>query len=458
MLEELYRRCHGYAQRMQELLQQEYGIDIGYSTLTRRIRRLQLRDADKPQRAAHVPDTPGQEMQHDTSAYSIALGDQLPVKLICSILYLRYSKMRYVKFYRSFNRFRMKCFLYEALTFFRHCARNCIIDNTSLVVIGGTGSEALFAPEMVAFANAYGFSWTAHALRHPNRKAGNERSFWTVETSFLPGRRFTSLEDLNAQALQWAGVTFAQRPQSHTGLIPAVLFEHEQSFLQALPTHISPPSQPHHRTVDPYGYIRFEHNFYWVPDGVKDVTVIEYAQRIAIYATPGKELISYPLPPAGTHKQVFAPPEATRTGHQPRNLKLGCDNQETLLRAKGTDVGRYLDFIHSPQCILRYKPRFVRRLYELSRSCDQPLFVALIERALEYRVSSFEALLRIAVQIGNAADPAFPQQPLSPSTSQDYHQRPQYRLGEFSCEYPTDPAIFDTPPKPEENADGSETP
>jgi len=32
-------------------------------------------------------------------------------------------------------------------------------------------------------------------------KAGEERSFWTVETNFLPGRRFSSLEDLNQQGL-----------------------------------------------------------------------------------------------------------------------------------------------------------------------------------------------------------------------------------------------------------------
>ena len=50
----------------------------------------------------------------------------------------------------------------------------------------------------------YGFQFFCHALDHPNRKAGNERSFRTVETNFLPGRTFESLEDLNEQAKQWA--------------------------------------------------------------------------------------------------------------------------------------------------------------------------------------------------------------------------------------------------------------
>jgi len=61
-----------------------------------------------------------------------------------------------------------------------------------------------------------------------NRKAGEERSFWTVETNFLPGRSFQSLEDLNQQALQWATVRMEHRPASKTKLIPAQAFEHER--------------------------------------------------------------------------------------------------------------------------------------------------------------------------------------------------------------------------------------
>ena len=47
-------------------------------------------------------------------------------------------------------------------------------------------------------------------------KAGEERSFWTVETNFLPGRAFQSLEDLNAQALAWATVRL-DNPTFDTG-------------------------------------------------------------------------------------------------------------------------------------------------------------------------------------------------------------------------------------------------
>ena len=93
---ELYRRCDGYVHRMHEILTEEQGHALGYSTLTRALRRLGIARGSQPQRAEHVPDVPGQEMQQDTSTYRITLGDNAPVKLICSGLYLRY-KRRFIR-------------------------------------------------------------------------------------------------------------------------------------------------------------------------------------------------------------------------------------------------------------------------------------------------------------------------------------------------------------------------
>src|SRR2546422_7977994 len=55
-----------------------------------------------------------------TEIYTLSLHDALPIS---SLLYLRYSKRRYLRFYRMFNRFRMKCFLHEALMLDRKSTR-----------------------------------------------------------------------------------------------------------------------------------------------------------------------------------------------------------------------------------------------------------------------------------------------------------------------------------------------
>ena len=108
LLRRLYHECRGWAQRVHERLQEEEDIQIGYSTLTRMLRDLGL-GKSRPARCDRVPDEPGAEMQHDTSDYRLKLSGQR-TKVIASLLYLRYSKRRYLKFYRAFNRFRDEVF------------------------------------------------------------------------------------------------------------------------------------------------------------------------------------------------------------------------------------------------------------------------------------------------------------------------------------------------------------
>ena len=141
LLRTLHEQCDGRIQRMHEKLTEEQGIAVSYSTLTRMLRELGIGKARKT-RCHQVPDEPGEEMQHDTTIYSIRLGDKLH-KIIASVLYLRYSKRRYLKFYHAFNRFKMKCFFHQALSFWGYAAGVCIIDNTNLARLRGTGSAAV---------------------------------------------------------------------------------------------------------------------------------------------------------------------------------------------------------------------------------------------------------------------------------------------------------------------------
>jgi transposase len=102
LLERLYRECDGWIQRVHEKLLEEEGLRISYSTLTRLLRELEV-GKPSPARCAHVPDEPGLEMQHDTTVYQVKLAGQ-PARVIASPLYLRYSKRRYLKFYRASRR------------------------------------------------------------------------------------------------------------------------------------------------------------------------------------------------------------------------------------------------------------------------------------------------------------------------------------------------------------------
>jgi len=429
MLSSLYERCEGYVQRMHEVLGEEKKISIGYSTLTRLLREYGI-GSTVVERDKRYPDLPGEEMQQDTSVYTVKLGEERR-RLVCSGLYLRYSKMRYVKFYPRFDRFRMKCFFAEALGFFGYTAKRCIIDNTNLAVLYGTGERAVMNPEMIAFAQRYGFSWKAHRIRQSNRKAGKERNFLTLQTNFFPARSFRDLTDLNRQAFAWATQRFASRPQSRTRLIPAELFEQEKPYLVKLPVYIEPPYQEHQRTLDPYGYIAMYANYYWVPEKRLSgkLTVIEYAEHISIYHNHTK-LIEHELAPWDTRGAKITPDGVPPPHQQPRSRKQGCAEEEKRLRQMGEVCNAYLDYLQSTECAVGQKPKLIRELYRLSTKMSGPLFLKTVQRALEYRLASAASIERIAGRlIKNQTPEAF-----EIPAANHYEHRSSYQDGRLSSE------------------------
>jgi transposase len=394
LLTRLHRECDGYAKRVHEKLTEEHDVGIGYSTLTGIIRELSLGKAIK-RRCDEVEDQPGAEMQHDTSDYKVKLGGT-PVKLIGSLLYFRYSKIRYLKFYPFFNRFMMKCFFHEALMHWGYSAPVCIIDNTSLARLRGSGKNAVIVPEMVEFAKSYAFCFVCHEKGHANRKAGNERGFFTTVTNFFPGREFQDIADLNRQALDWATVRSAHRPVGKAGLIPAHAFEFEQAYLTKLPALISPPYFEVQRGIDQYGYISFDGNFYWVP-GLKrhEVKVLRYPDHIKVYHRR-ELLIEYELPPFGVKNKKFYPPGRPRPRHEPRDRKNRTGDEEKILRGFSEKVDAYLSFALKEQAGTQ-KHHFVRHLYRLYQRLSAELFEKAVTRALSYRITDPDTIYRIAL-------------------------------------------------------------
>jgi hypothetical protein len=429
LLAKLHAECSGWRERMWEKLGDEHGIKIGYSTFTRMVRGLGL--GEKP-RAEHRGDTPGAEMQQDTSPYRLEIGGR-QVGVVCCSIYFRYAKERYLKFYFAFDRFRMKCFFHEALTHFGYSAPDCIIDNTNLAVLSGTGPEAIINPEMVTFSKRYLFRFLPHRLRHSDRKAGEERSFWTVETNFFPGRKFSSLEDLNRQAFDWATKIQSQRRRAKTNLIPAEAFAYEAAFLKKLPPDLPAPYRPHNRTIDQYGFVAFSSNHYWLPSGERgEAKLIEYADEIKIYQ--GRKLLcGYALPPHGTRGQIF--PKDRPHPYQPRSRPEPTAAEESALRAHSPAIGAYLDTILKGTGALRHK--LVREVYKLYRRTTPELFGRVIERAAHYRVTDTKTLDEIARMLLRddtefVAEPHF---------DEDYEARDEYQEGRITD--PPDLAIYE---------------
>ena len=433
LVNRIYHQCDSRVQRTHEILSEHYGIRIGYSTLSRMIRELGF--GKSPQKRCHrVPDEPGVEMQHDTSPYHVKFKDKR-VLVQGSVLYFRYSKIRYLKFYRSFDRFKMKCFLHEALFFWDYAADVCIIDNTNLARLRGTGSRAVIAPEMEQFAKQYGFAFVCHEIGHANRKAGNERSFYTVETNFFAGRQFDNLEDMNRQAFEWATVRMANRPTGKTRLIPAQAFEYEKPYLKKLSGYVPAPYLIHERGTDQYGYASFNGNFYWIP-GTKrhDVKVLQYAEQLMIYHNR-KLLGRYPLPHDGVKNELIPPEGQSKPPYKPKDRKKPTAKAENTLRAAAKEINDYLDF--AVKSGGKQKHRFIRKLYGLYRKIALEVFIKTVKRALKYRITDIKTVERIAALQLTAGNFQLP----LPQIDQQLESRASYIEGCFADE--VDLTVYD---------------
>lgn len=170
----LFVSCRGNPVRVHEELTRE-GVVGAYPTLTRFCRSNGV-GVEPKKRVGTWDFQLGEEMQHDTSPHVVEIGGKRRV-VQCASLVLCHSRMRFCRVYPTFNRFYCETFLTAARQSFGGSARRCMIDNTHVVLAGGSGKDAIVAPEMEAFARRFGFAFEAHAIGYAERSARVERSF-----------------------------------------------------------------------------------------------------------------------------------------------------------------------------------------------------------------------------------------------------------------------------------------
>lgn len=282
LIRAVFKKCEGNAVRAQEILKEDHSVEIGYSTLTRLLRDYEIRKARPPVGTYHFD--PGEEMQFDTSPHRVKLGEKV-VTLQCATLVLAHSRYLFMAYFPCFTRFEAKWFLNDALQFMDGACRRCVIDNTNVVVAGGTGADALINPEMRDFGRLWGTTFVAHRLLHPQRKARGERSFHYVENNFLPGRMFRDLDDLNEQALNWCRGVANLKVKRVLNMSPQAAYLTEKPYLAPMPLHPPPVYVCESRIVDSQGFVCLDTNRYSVPQRYRNkrVQVLKYPREVRIY-------------------------------------------------------------------------------------------------------------------------------------------------------------------------------
>jgi transposase len=386
---ELYLACKGNLVRVHEEVMAE-GCEISYPALTSYCRRHGIGVKEKPP-AGHYHFGPGVEMQHDTSPHKIEIAGRMQRAQVASLV-LCYSRLLFFQYYPTFTRFECKIFLTDAIRYIGGSCSTCMIDNTHVIVLRGTGVEMKPVPEMAAFAEYFGFEFRAHEKGDANRSGRVERPFHYIEHNFEAGRKGQDFADWNRQAIAFCDKVNAKE-RRHLRASPRALFAIEQRDLRVLPDWIPPVYRIHQRIVSVDGYIRLHSNHYSVPLPVgRQVEVREECDRIEVYDGPRV---------VASHERVAQPENkrVTNPAHRPprgEGKKTREGHEETLILKIAPELSPYVERLkksgRGPVV------RLLRKLLSMVRDYPRAPLVSAIQEAERYRLFDLDRVERMVLK------------------------------------------------------------
>jgi transposase len=251
------------AVRVREILSAE-GYSGGMTILRDYLHRVRPRPIQAFQRTVYPPGEIGQvDWAQMPDPIPDAFGKLRPVYAF--VMVLGYSRMLTVVF--SF-RTRLVDFLRchaEALAFFGGVPHTIVYDNLKSVVLHRRGAQVAFNPQFLPFADRYGFRPWATWPGEPHEKGLVERPIFYVKDNFWYGRKFTGMQDLQAQGDRWQDATCNVRIHSGLDERPADRFELERDRLLALPEEPYQAEEVLFAKASRWGYVRLDANDYSIP-------------------------------------------------------------------------------------------------------------------------------------------------------------------------------------------------
>jgi len=366
------------------------GCQISYQALTAFCRRHGIGVKQKPP-AGRYHFGPAEEMQHDTSPHTIEIAGRMRKVQVASLV-LCYSRLLFFRYYPAFTRFECKHFLTEAVRYVGGSCKACMIDNTHVIVLRGTGAAMVPVPEMAAFAEHLGFAFRAHEKGDANRSARVERPFHHIENNFEAGRRGADFAEWNRQALAFCDRVNAQEKR-HLKASPRELFAVEQPHFVPLPEWLPPVYRIHQRMVGIDGYVRLHTNSYSVPLPVgSQVEVRETHERIEVYRGP-RIVATHPRVEEPANRRVTDPAHRPPRG-EGRKVREG--QEEARLSALAPELSDYVAGLkksgRGPAVLL------LRRLLSLVREYPRGPLVAAIEEAARYGLFDLDRVERMVLR------------------------------------------------------------
>jgi transposase len=250
----------------------------------------------------------GEEGQVDWASFGHVVIGAARRALSAFLLTLTYSRWFFLRFFldQSLENF-LRGHVY-AFEDFHGVPRYCLFDNLRSAVVERYGEGVRFNPRLLELASHYHFAPRACRPGRGSEKGAVERTVRYVRDSFFAARSFTTLEDLNRQALVWRDEVAGQRrwPGDDRKTV-AQAFEEEAALLLTLPTHAFETDLVVPAGSDKTIYVRFDLNDYSIlPSSVgRPLTLV--ASETAVRILDGSSEVARHRRSYDRHQQIEDP-------------------------------------------------------------------------------------------------------------------------------------------------------
>jgi transposase len=229
---------------------------------------------------------PGEQAQVDWGNFGKIQVGSAKRSLSCFVLVLSWSRAIYARFaldqtLESFMRGHVLAF--ETLG---GVPREILYDNLKSVVLERAGDHIHFHPRILDLAGYYHFAPKPCAPYRGNEKGKVERQIQYLRHSFFAARRYSCVEDLNAQLARWVtDIAHVRRAPGHAdGRTVGELLVDERARLLPLPEHPMQCGRIVGVTSGKTPYVRFDLNDYSIPHTLvkKPLTLVAEAETVRI--------------------------------------------------------------------------------------------------------------------------------------------------------------------------------
>jgi len=302
--ETLEKHPHLRATRIYQMIR-----DRGYSGSVVQLRRVVacLRPAHK-EAFLRLRTFAGEQGQVDWAHFGEVAVGRARRRLSCFVITLSYARGLYFEFF--FDQI-MESFLrgyVHAFEDWKGLPRILLYDNLRSVVLERRGDAIHFHPRLLDLCAHYHFAARPCQVRAGNQKGRVERVIRYIRESFFAARPFTTLEDLNRQALAWRDREAHGRPwpgDYHRTVAEA--FEEEKPRLLPLPLHRFDTDQVIPIRSGKTIYVRFDLNDYSIPPAAVGRQLVLTASESTVRILSGSEEIARHRRSYDRHQPILDP-------------------------------------------------------------------------------------------------------------------------------------------------------